>query len=180
MPTLSPGCHLCFSQAINQRFPWHPHLGSINLQEQLTELKTPVYSLDYQCIMKGYNSGTSRWKRCLGQDIWEGARRFHARLEHTSCPKFPRVHHPRHSPNPLLLGFYGDCTWAWLIKSSAIGGWSQHSPIPLPSQELSRWDRKFHPSNHLVGSLGPRPPSSSASKSPLIHTTKDTFIVLIT
>ena len=40
-----------------------PSLGSINLLEQLTELRETFYLLDYQFIIKGCNSGTARWKR---------------------------------------------------------------------------------------------------------------------
>ena len=37
-----------------------PSLGLINLLEWLTELRKPVYSQDYQFIIKEYNSGTDR------------------------------------------------------------------------------------------------------------------------
>ena len=36
-----------------------PLSGSINLLEQLTELRKTIYLLDYQLIVKGYNSGQS-------------------------------------------------------------------------------------------------------------------------
>lgn len=40
---------------------------SVNLLEQLIELKQ-AYSLDYRYLIKTCNSGTTSWKRCVGQD----------------------------------------------------------------------------------------------------------------
>ena len=40
-----------------------PFLGLINLLQRLTELRETFYLLDDQFIIKGYNSGTARWKR---------------------------------------------------------------------------------------------------------------------
>ena len=44
-------------------------LHLINLLEWLMELREPVYSLDYWFVIKGYNSGAARWKRCTGQGM---------------------------------------------------------------------------------------------------------------
>ena len=33
--------------------------------EQLIDLRKTVYLLDYQFIIRGYNLGTARWKRCI-------------------------------------------------------------------------------------------------------------------
>ena len=41
-----------------------PSSGFINLLEWLTECRETFYSLDYQFIVKGYNPGTARLKRC--------------------------------------------------------------------------------------------------------------------
>ena len=49
-------------------------LGSINLLEWLTELRETFYLLDYQFILKGYNSGTARCKRYTGQRMGKGRR----------------------------------------------------------------------------------------------------------
>lgn len=38
----------------------------------LTELRRPVYSLDYRFVIKGYNSGKPRWKRCRRQGMEKG------------------------------------------------------------------------------------------------------------
>ena len=36
------------------------------------------FLVDYQFIIKLYNTGTARWKRCTGQGMWEGAQKFYA------------------------------------------------------------------------------------------------------
>lgn len=46
-------------------------LGSINLLEQLGELRELFHLLGHWLIIKGYNSGMARWKRCRGQGGWE-------------------------------------------------------------------------------------------------------------
>ena len=104
MPITSPGCHLGFwPTGYRLEVPMTPSLGSINLLEWLTKLRKPVYLLDYWFIIKGYNSGTARWKRCLGQCMGKG----------TTLPCSLQVHHsPRCSPtwnvsNPIPLDFYG-------------------------------------------------------------------------
>ena len=56
------------------RVPVTPSLSLINLQKQLTELREILYLLDYWFILKGYNSETTRWKRCMGQGIGKGHR----------------------------------------------------------------------------------------------------------
>lgn len=40
-------------------------LGFDSLLEQLTEFRKRVYLLDFWFIIKGCNSGTTRWKRCI-------------------------------------------------------------------------------------------------------------------
>lgn len=39
--------------------------GLIGLLEWLTELRATFYLLDHWLIIKGCNSGTGRWKRCV-------------------------------------------------------------------------------------------------------------------
>ena len=53
-----------------------PALGSINLLGHLTELRETFYLLDYWFIIKGYNSGTARWKRDIGQGMGKGGWSF--------------------------------------------------------------------------------------------------------
>ena len=69
MPVTSPDCHLCFYRL---EVPTTPSLGSINLLEWLTELRETFYLLNYQFIVKGYNSGTARWKRYIRGGMGKG------------------------------------------------------------------------------------------------------------
>jgi len=82
-------------------------MGSSNFLDKVTELRETFYSLDYQFIIKGYNSGTTRWKRCLGKGMERGCGAFNALSEHATFPKSPRVHQPRSSLSSVLLSFYG-------------------------------------------------------------------------
>ena len=47
------------------KVPTAPFLGSVDLLEQLTDLRETFYLLDSFSIIKGYNSGTARWKKCI-------------------------------------------------------------------------------------------------------------------
>ena len=73
MPITSSSCHLCFS-LIGYKLvvPTTPSLGLINLLEQLRELRETFYLLGNWLIIKGYNSGTTIWKRCIGQGKGKG------------------------------------------------------------------------------------------------------------
>ena len=53
-------------------------LGSVNLLEWFTERRETFYSLGHQFILRGYDWGRARWKRCTGQGMWEGAQKFYA------------------------------------------------------------------------------------------------------
>ena len=82
-----------------------PSLGSVYLLEQLMELREIVWLIIYQITMKGYNSGRARQKRRIGK-VWGRAWSSHVLFRHHS-PQFPYDHPPGHSPNFVLLGFYG-------------------------------------------------------------------------
>lgn len=75
LQTLVTNYHLCFSPtSYRSEVPMTPSLCLINLLEWPTELRKPVYSLDYRFItkdIKGYR-WTSRWKRCIGQCMEKG------------------------------------------------------------------------------------------------------------
>lgn len=99
MPVQAPvisGCRL--------EVPVTPLLGLINLLEQL-ELSEIFYLLDYQFIIKAYNSRTARWKRCI-ELSW-------GRSMELPCPLWVRAilskspHPSLKFANPLLSGFYG-------------------------------------------------------------------------
>ena len=49
-----------------------PSSASINFLERLPELRKPVYVLDRLFLIKGYDSGTATWKRCIEQGVSEG------------------------------------------------------------------------------------------------------------
>ena len=75
-----------------------------------------------------------------------------------------------------FCGFYGGfIAQPWLITSLTIGNW-YHSLAPPHLPGGWEWGWKFQPSNPLIGYPGNQPPSLGASKSHLIHITKDTFI----
>ena len=86
--------------AIDWRFPRPTSLGLINFLEWFTELREIFYLLDYWFMIKGYNTGTARWKRCPRQGMREGQR-------DSMLPEFPHVHQTGSSPNPILGCFYG-------------------------------------------------------------------------
>ena len=78
-------------------------LGSINLLEPLPEPRERSSLLDHLFIIKGYNSGTARWERCM-EKMWGmcGAS--------MPCPAAPRI--STCSPTgklsePIFQGFYG-------------------------------------------------------------------------
>lgn len=49
--------------------PRTPSLHSINFLEQFTEIKIPIYSLDYWFIIKWYKSLAARWNTCIRQGM---------------------------------------------------------------------------------------------------------------
>jgi len=91
------------------------------LLEWLTKLRETFYLLDYQFVIKGYNSRTARWKRSIGQGMEKGARIFHV-LWAAILPESLHAHQPGNSLNIVLLGSYGvSITEAWLVESLPLG-----------------------------------------------------------
>ena len=85
IPVISPGCHLGFwPTGYRLEVPTTP--SSFNLLEWLTESRESFYLLDYQFIIKDYNSGTARSKRCIGQGMGEGCRALML-SEHATLPE---------------------------------------------------------------------------------------------
>ena len=78
-------------------------MGSINLLEQLTELRETSYVVASQFLVKEYNSGRARWKGCVGQGVGEqcGASLL---SEHSTVPKSQRVHQPEALRTPTFYG----------------------------------------------------------------------------
>lgn len=83
----------------------NPSLRPINLLRWPTELRDIFYLLEYWFIIKGYNSGTARWKNCIGQGIWEGAQNLHALSGHTTLPASWNVQQLESSLNPFIWVF---------------------------------------------------------------------------
>ena len=73
-------------------------------------------------IMKGYNSGTVRWKRCTGQSIGKGGR---ASMPSPAAMllKFPRVHQPRNLQTPFSCVF---------CRGLIVRGTSDQNRLPWP------------------------------------------------
>ena len=106
-PVASLCCYLYFWQSgCKLEISKPSSLGSINLLEWLRELRETFCLLDHHFIIKGYNSGTSRWKRYIVQGMGKG----HRASMPSSCaplPAPPHIRQPGSSPNPTLLGSYG-------------------------------------------------------------------------
>ena len=101
MPILSPGCHLNFwLSSFKSEVVMTPFLGFLNLLEHLTELRKPVYSLEYWFITKDTNQQPdeeiqkprSQTKKILS--LWSLGPKTLA----CGCVL---VYHPGHSPNPV-------------------------------------------------------------------------------
>ena len=88
MPILSLGCYLCFCPTgYKSGVPTTPSLGSLNLLEQLTELRNPIYSLDYRFIIKAYNSGTASQMKEMHGTMYVGT--CAELLRPPECPTLP-------------------------------------------------------------------------------------------
>ena len=113
-----------------------PSLDLIDLLEWLIKLRETFYLVDHQFNIKEYNSGTARWKRCLGQSMGTGHK---ASMPSPGTPLFPHFHVFINLEAPQTLTFWvffrGFITKARLIKSLAVGDGTQSS-TPLPSQDI--------------------------------------------
>ena len=105
----------------------------INLLKWLTELRETFYLLDYQFIVKGYNSGLARWQRYIDK-VWRKATK-------TSCfvqvPLSPDLHvftNPEAPQTPPFSGFMEASLTGRMDEIMGFGQMIQtlaHSP-PLP------------------------------------------------
>ena len=129
-PGESPGCHPCFwPTGYKLEVPMTFSLDSISLLQWLTELKETFISLlTYKRI---HNSRIARWKK-----HWAGLVEGGSEL---TCPlRAPSPQISTCSPTQKFSAPYPfGVLWrlhntGWLIKSLAIGDWTQ----PLPSQEV--------------------------------------------
>ena len=108
-------------------------LGSINLLEQLTELRETFCSPGYWFIIKGYNSGTARWKRYEGQGTWEG---FRASMSSQRCTtlSFTYVHQVE-AFWTLSFGFSWKIHYIGMTDKITDHWQLIQPPAPLPSSE---------------------------------------------
>lgn len=165
MPITNPGCHLGLWPTGYKSDFHHPLLEFSYLVEWLTELRKTLY-LFLPIYYKGYfkvYKWTARWKRRIGQGLWEGVQSFHAPASWAALPtsqKLSKTHR---------LGFL----WRLCYVGMRLNHWplaidSISSPSPLPSG----WCWKFQPSNHLVlWATSPHPVViPGVSKSQVIYT----------
>ena len=89
-----------------------PLLGSDYLLGWFTEFRETFYLVGFRFIIEGYNSGTARWKRCLGQGMGKGHGASHALWAHHS-PCISHVHHAGSSSKP--------CPWRFLWRLNYLG-----------------------------------------------------------
>ena len=142
------------------RVPGTNSLGSINLLEWVAELREIFYLLDDQFIIKEYNSGTGRWKRCLGQGMEKECGVSVLSWISETLPESTGVCQPRSPLTLILWGFYGGfiiCTR--LIKSLITADWIQ---CPLLPRRWG-WDWNFQTSNQMLSSAVTQPPSLGSS-----------------
>ena len=93
--------------AIGQRFQWRHSLPWVQLiwWSGSQNLET-FYLLDYQFIIKGYNSEQPDERGTQGKVCGKGVQSFWAPCRYHS-PQISCVHQPRSAPNPVLLSFSG-------------------------------------------------------------------------
>lgn len=127
-------------QAVDQ-FPSTPSSGSVNLLECLIELRKTVYFLDYQLVIKEYNSGAFRWKRCTGEGIQEGMREFPGPLL--------AVHHSLHTSRITTRKLSESHPFGVLCRHGCFNHWPLviYSSFNLspPHRWGGEWDLKFQP-----------------------------------
>lgn len=140
---VSSSCHLCFwPKGYRMEVPVTPSLGLINLLEQFTDLRKTFYLLDYWFIIKGYNSGTARWKRCTRQGMGKGYRASML----SKCSILPQIFTCSWTKNPSETRLFG-LSWGFQyidMIDRIIGHWWLNSTSnPLPSLEVKKVILKF-------------------------------------
>lgn len=142
MPVASPACHLGFWQISYNRseVPMTPSSDLINLLDWLSKLREAFYLLDHWCIIKGYNSGTTRWKKCLGQGMGKGCRASVPSPDTNlpACPCAPTWNLSEQS----FWGFMAVSSHRLVIKSLAIEDWF-NLQLLSPPQWSGGWVWKF-------------------------------------
>ena len=86
-----------------------PSSSSINLLEWFTELRNIVYLLDCWLIVKGYNSGTAKWKNAWSKVCGKG---LGASIHFLGVPLSQHLHvftSQEALRTPYFWDFYGGC-----------------------------------------------------------------------
>ena len=88
----------------------------------VAQSRTRLKRLSSSSSMKGYNSRTLRWKRCLDQGVWEGVRSFQALWEKQSL----HLH--------MLTNF--EALWTrffWVLMEASLQrqDWLNHRPLVM-------------------------------------------------
>lgn len=114
------GHHLCFWQTCYRscyrlRVPTTPSLCSINLLEQLTELRESLYLLDHRFIIKDKTQKQQNGRNALGK-VWGKGAEFPCSLGSHQSPQITMYLPTRKLSKPVLLGFYGSfIMWEWFF-----------------------------------------------------------------
>ena len=135
---LSPGLTNCCRSKVLTTLA----LDSINLLEQLTELRKTLYLGLPVCCKRIWrrNSQIEEMQRAK-YNKWEGVQNFHALSEHATLPKSSRVKSPRvHQPEPVRTGSFG-VLWRLhnlgMIDQILGHWWLILPPAPLPFPQRS-------------------------------------------
>ena len=152
-------------------------LGSINLLQQLTELRETFYLLDHQFIIKEDNPGTVRQRSYIGQGI---GKQHRTSMSSSGAPFSPNLHV---STNPEAL--------------QSLSSWVFREALLSCHDSLNQWLLIQPPGPHLLPEVRDGTQSSNSlvtwlvlpatspylqvrSRSHLINTTRDNFVTLNT
>lgn len=96
--------------------------------------------LTFLVYCKGYNSRSAKWKRCIGLGTWERVQIFQT-LARCIPLLAPRVFTHLEALQSLMFRAFMEISLqrhGWLIKSLAIGDWTQSPALPSPQRSGSR------------------------------------------
>ena len=103
----------------------------IHLLGQLRELREIFYLLDDQFIIKGFNLGTIRQKRCIGHDMGTDSPRT------STCSPTWNWRDGTENSKPPILGLV-------LLETSRILRWPKGIPNSLHLHDKRNWDLSHH------------------------------------
>lgn len=77
---------------------WEPVIFRVRKDHYSTLNCTLIYFLGYQFISNEHNSETARWKKYIGQGVWECAWNGQALSKHTAFPYSHMLTNPAAPP----------------------------------------------------------------------------------